>query len=1137
MKKHIIYFVFLLTGVGYSQDLPTYAPVSPNAASLGKFGTFPVNTNLGTTDISIPLYTIKQGDIELPITLRYNATSGIRVNEEASWVGLGWTLEAGGAIVRNVKGQPGASDIPDLTNVEFNNTFTRYFRDIEQNRADSNHDEYIFNYSGISGKFIYNQNDQRFIFIDYKPVLINGTINGEGDYFFTATTENGTVLNFDDHERITILQNSQIAYSFREYISSYYLSKVTSANRKDIITLDYDNQEIDKKYEITGDQISMDLALYYPGWRPNPPKVSAPKPFRATEKTLKRINFKSGYVVFDYDLNREDSESAKLNHIKVYTTDDGVENLIKQITFKYDYYSRSGGGYYPEHQKLSGPHYSKSLRLNGVDVYSNTDEPQSYRFEYSSTTLPLRTSSGQDFWGYANKNSGSYIHKHETDFHFMADEGKTVSYKMEVGNGDRSPDEEKMKAGILEKIVYPTGGYTLFDYEANKYEVLANVPEYGHQTVSVSSRGIGTRDGYSCDPTGVDRKVFRPQQNNIVEAKLNISFTNASDKITSSNPPRNGGTSYVKFNNEIYKRKAGCSPQYCATTYNIDLINLSNSFEYDLEAREDGNGALGAEPCPSVYANVSWKYIKDYNEETVTHLVGGLRIKSITNYDGAHTYFTSKKEFEYDKPSVLIPVDLTNFHTLHKVHDNYHLRNIITSYPTYSMNVNSGPSIEYTRITEYNYDHSEKNNGKIVYEYESTPAHKIIDDGAIGSDFKYYHHPDFFDCPGADGILDTYLGTIKTFGYGNFINFFVKSWASGSLKKQDIYKLDFDNSFVKVKSIENGYLSVDQTSIPYNYTHPVIQLGLADYPGDGSSQCASENFSFLYTMGFYSFGKKLLTSTIETTYDTHGQNPIVTEKTFDYNHPNYFLTESTTKDSDGKEFKTRNYYPANVESISGLSLPEKNAIKRLQKNDLHQIATPIQIENLEKNGTVHKKLSTQRTLFKDWGNNLVLPEFVQTLKGNENPTNLLENRIQYHNYDPQGNPIEISKTDGSHVVYIWGYQDQFPIAKIENVTYTDVSSYISNLKTKSNADNDRTIGYTGKEGALRQDLDALRTVLPNAMVSTYTYDPLIGVTSMTDPKGYTSYFEYDDSNRLQFVKDAEGNLVSENKYHYKGQSN
>ena len=55
------------------------------------------------------------------------------------------------------------------------------------------------------------------------------------------------------------------------------------------------------------------------------------------------------------------------------------------------------------------------------------------------------------------------------------------------------------------------------------------------------------------------------------------------------------------------------------------------------------------------------------------------------------------------------------------------------------------------------------------------------------------------------------------------------------------------------------------------------------------------------------------------------------------------------------------------------------------------------------------------------------------------------------------------------------------------------------------------------------------------MVTTYTYDPLVGVTSITDPKGYTTYFNYDEHGRLKQVKDTNQFLLSENFYHYKNQ--
>ena len=57
--------------------------------------------------------------------------------------------------------------------------------------------------------------------------------------------------------------------------------------------------------------------------------------------------------------------------------------------------------------------------------------------------------------------------------------------------------------------------------------------------------------------------------------------------------------------------------------------------------------------------------------------------------------------------------------------------------------------------------------------------------------------------------------------------------------------------------------------------------------------------------------------------------------------------------------------------------------------------------------------------------------------------------------------------------------------------------------------------------------------LPNAVVTYYTYDPLIGVTSVTDPRGQRIYYEYDNLNRLEFVRDNQGKILSKNEYNYK----
>ena len=91
-------FVFLYWGndiQGQTQEivLKNYTP-SPEAYSLMEYSEIPVSLYTGVPDISIPIYTIRVGNYSLPISLRYHA-SGIKVGQEASRIGLGWSIHAG----------------------------------------------------------------------------------------------------------------------------------------------------------------------------------------------------------------------------------------------------------------------------------------------------------------------------------------------------------------------------------------------------------------------------------------------------------------------------------------------------------------------------------------------------------------------------------------------------------------------------------------------------------------------------------------------------------------------------------------------------------------------------------------------------------------------------------------------------------------------------------------------------------------------------------------------------------------------------------------------------------------------------------------------------------------------------------
>jgi hypothetical protein len=65
------------------------------------------------------------------------------------------------------------------------------------------------------------------------------------------------------------------------------------------------------------------------------------------------------------------------------------------------------------------------------------------------------------------------------------------------------------------------------------------------------------------------------------------------------------------------------------------------------------------------------------------------------------------------------------------------------------------------------------------------------------------------------------------------------------------------------------------------------------------------------------------------------------------------------------------------------------------------------------------------------------------------------------------------------------------------------------------------------------NIDEVRLYPADAQLTTYTFNPLIGMTSRCDINNRIFYYQYDDYGRLQFVKDDAGNILKTIEYHYK----
>ena len=131
--------------------------------------------------------------------------------------------------------------------------------------------------------------------------------------------------------------------------------------------------------------------------------------------------------------------------------------------------------------------------------------------------------------------------------------------------------------------------------------------------------------------------------------------------------------------------------------------------------------------------------------------------------------------------------------------------------------------------------------------------------------------------------------------------------------------------------------------------------------------------------------------------------------------------------------------------------------------------------------------------------------------------------VQFNRYDAQGHLLEAQRPDDLVYSYLWGYGNSKRIAKIENARYEEVATALgANLAYLNNtlSPSDQTIG---------SKINALRSNLPQALVTGYTYEDLVGLTSSTNPNNFSSYYEYDCWDRLKRVKDDDKTILEEYK--------
>lgn len=1167
----------------YQQELDKMVqiPNSPEARAFAKYGNSDVSLHTGTPNINIPLYTIKGREMDLPVNLTYDA-SGIKVEQLATWVGLGWNLNLGGRITRMTNGL--ADDYIDgayqsMNNPAISNTVADYLantsltfsseqavrdyfnflNDINKNLIDTQPDIYQVSAPGLNTTIVLDPQDNNEpksldnprIRIDnvYRESSGNGAIIG-----WKITNENGTTYTFGATSITNPVQPYETTRKYGNdyaqngaiinvYNSSWMLASIESSNSKDLYEFGYhdDGEWSQEQQASSAGRIATPLVnnqYYYPINSNSEQYGSAG--YWIGQQFLDTVKH-NGHTLISvnrgnrYDLNNTGTDT-RLDQINIY---DYQDNLLKNITF-------DNANYFNEDAispNGSDPldYLEIRLKLDGISIKDkNLSTVEGYYFEYDRPNyLPARTDKGQDFAGYYNgANNAVLFERYEQNGYLFA-------------GADRQPNENVSTIGLLNKIVYPTGGYTEFAFEGNKGSTSENnqilvekhritingddpdnnhiyVNEFGQLAdekylpgipkVKVSSFTIQESDNYQLDFAGT------ASESNVEAFLLYLGgrecgdcvenfdpiiykdFTNPGWEIGQNNLPDVHKVwpypNTIQFTNQFY---------FSTDVYGIDLPAGRYKLLLLLDGEGDHDQSYG-----SAYVRIS-RYENRTSSQTIEY--GGVRLASMKDYESTGS-FAQGKNYEYKGTK-------RHFNPNLSVIESYNGNQSLVRYA--SRPSGSMPIVTYDIVDEYIVDVNNNSEG-MVRNYFYSDMKGLMPENTKPFESNYY--------PGVtSGKLERQIvfNSEDEKVSSKEIEYFETH--ARPVKVEGLSVFYDDNhlgDFIYITENSNGSYGYDhvtandcsgpgQTYSPtfgINFCNPLPCVG-TNFEGCEpyiglmvDSRLGGLRKRSTFVNGAYG-GVSVQRDSLFYNYQPLGStylDVIGKLKETQYEEEYYLPEVSTTTDSKGKRVRSTYTYP-HQNGNEYIALVNKNNLS---------VPVSAKTELIDGNGNVLEFMGATRTEYASYGN-AVLPTKIFTSKKGESALDL-EERINY-TYYTNGNLRESVQLDGPTSTYVWGYEDMLPVAKVDNATHAQVSvlGFDQNVLTS----------LSSSDEAKREELQDLRNGLPGALATTYTYFPSVGRTSVTDPRGNTNYYHYDDFSRLLNIKDADGHLLKEYEYDYR----
>jgi len=1061
-------------------------PRTPNAASLATSIDIPSGSYTGVASFSIPIYMIDFNGKPMPIELDYT-TTGVKIGQIASRTGLGWALNAGGvSLSRQAVGFPDLGYRPIVTDIDSFNpensgnpgviieqtvnghdgSFT-----MVQHPLDMKPDLYSYSILGGGGKFIFDSGGDFGIPIPFSQIKISYSTNGG----ITIIDEQGIKYEFD---KLIGVGNKNTCTSHVGPINvnepDYKIRKITDTNGQEVV-FNYSKQVTNVKYISSLSEQFKEVFSYINNDNGNPSTYTrfCVNYAEITESLLTEINFPGGQAQFLYsdDISlpaRQDiTGDVYLKRIVVLNN---AGNTIRDFTLNYDYFqSITSEPHHVPSQFIAITSTMKAdiyKRLKLEEVIDNLTLGKYTLSYYEDKTLPHRLSFSQDHWGVYNGKQNEETSISTSRYQQLVD---PVNFRQRLFFGaDKSPDISFGVTGNLKEIKYPAGGYTSVFYEADDYYVNENKKySYSEREINLNSTSNPSEIPFTMSGQGYEIRL--------VHAGTNDDGSNGSvvgncklEILTSSGQPVQGILPFTQYGE-------------------FSLFNKIPPGSYKLKFTDLG-WDIDNETIPVCTGQLTW-YEENFQTLSNNKQTGTIRVNKIISGDSNDG--TVERDYLYKDPAN----------------------------PTRSSGINHGDELN-TLFTRSQYPTN--NNGGIKDEltFSSSPGLNLftVSGKPVGYTYvqekfispnKSYRKDDEFTNELDDLYVPFQPYQLVNYKYPNL------GMKRGLVKKQIF--LNSENDTVKV--IKNDYLwnnypnTLATSAMGNQVLMQTLDINIAKITCGGA--CI-----YKFNYDFFPMASAWIQSIKTTTTDyINGQPKMVTEQTTAYspNPPKHtFPIFQTTQNSLGETLTTEYQYPQDLPgSPHAQDLINENRVSMplVTKTAVNGSPTSIQETVYEKDGTT---------------GNIVLPKYVYAKKGASSLDAVLPSedlKITYDLYDDKGNLKQYTLADGTPVSIVWGYNGQYPIAKVEGVPYSSIQSQAGALVTASN-------GGTLTESSFNALRTAVTASSKYALLTCYIYKPLIGITTIIQPNGQKEIYEYDASGRLMQVKDHNGKVIKKIDYNY-----